>query len=106
MIIAFSAEGGAKLRDSDNFKEFKVVVPTDKREPGSISSMLGDIGALTENAEHVWISIPAFLSKFAPERCQAWNDAFTAMVAKVKQYGYVNDTNDAVRAHIETEQSA
>lgn len=100
MIIRFSADGSVALQGHDNFREFKATVPADDLSPQALARLVGGMAVPTDDGKHLWVSIPSFLARFAADHDQAWAEAFSRMIAKAGQFGYVDADRQAVRAHV------
>ena len=99
MIIAVTRPHGLDLRDRDNFREFKVLVegvPADLLE-----AALSPVARI--EGDYAWVSQAALRRWSGVEQPAAWLAAFDAMIESVRRFGWVNDADGTVRAHIERE---
>jgi hypothetical protein len=99
MIIYIAADSRAELRESDEFRSFKIVI-------GGASGLAALAGIATVDADGktAWVSREAVRRLRGPDPPAAWLASFDKMVESVRRFGWVNDETDSVRAHLETAQ--
>jgi hypothetical protein len=89
----------AKLRDADNFREFKVSL---KGTPGpeELAEALRPLGSMADE-DHVMVNRKALLDLPGARPDDAtWADSFQQMVDYADQHGWVGD-DGSIRAHID-----
>ena len=100
MIIRLVAKSRSiEIDDPGNFRAFSVQIEG-ALEPAAQSELLGRIAA-KHDREHVWISEQA-LRDWPPLKAEAWwQDGLTGMISAVQKFGWVDNENRSIRAHIE-----
>jgi hypothetical protein len=93
MIIHIVSATEVELNDRDNFKAFKVTLADPGLTAADIASALGGIGTVDADGKTVWVS-------GTPQPAE-WVASFDKMVEAVKKFGWVNEADGTVRAHIE-----
>ncbi len=101
MIIHISSANHVELNDRDNFKAFKVTLGSTDLTPVDIASALSGIATVEADGKTVWISGGALKNWQGEPQPAEWVAAFDKMVESVKKFGWVNEADGAVRAHIE-----
>ncbi|MEN3380435.1 MAG: hypothetical protein V7608_479 [Hyphomicrobiales bacterium] len=96
MIIEYSTVGGLRLLEPDDFRKFKVVL----RAPLATSrplidgvSFIDDSNALV--AINVVPRLPGVLDN------ASWRAGYDKMVAAARNHGWIDETGNAIRAHVE-----
>lgn len=101
MIIRVTAQGGVELREPNDFKGFKVLVEGPNMSVGQISSALTGIATVDAGGETAWVSQDALRRWKGKAQPAEWVASLDKMVESVKRFGWVNDEQGTVRAHIE-----
>jgi hypothetical protein len=101
MIIAITPSGQVELRDAENFRAFKIV---DEAGGGSqrLEAALSGLATLTDDGKAAWVvpgRLPALAGAAATD---AWRASLAKMIAAAGKFGWVNEADGTVRAHIET----
>jgi hypothetical protein len=89
-----------KLEDVDNFRSFKVVVAMPGAELEAVRRALANIAVLPDR-DTAWVSEQALREWAGYADNAAWQASLTAMIAKAKPYGWIDEANKAIRAHVE-----
>jgi predicted transcriptional regulator len=99
IIRIIGASRGIEIDDPKNFKAFSV------RIEGPISAevqaeLLGQV-AVNSDREHAWISERA-LREWPSLKSEAWwQEGLSNMIAAVQKFGWIDQANQSIRAHIE-----
>ena len=99
IIRVIGASRGIEIDDPKDFRAFSV------RIEGSIDAevqaeLLGRITA-SHDCEHAWISEQA-LREWPSLKCEAWwQEGLSNMMAAVQKFGWIDQANRSIRAHIE-----
>jgi predicted transcriptional regulator len=101
MIIRIIAAGRqVEIDDATNFKAFSVRIEGPFGDPVLQAELLGRV-ALGSDREHAWISEKA-LREWPSLASEAWwQEGLTNMIAAVQKFGWIDNTNHSIRAHIE-----
>ena len=101
MIIHIVSANQVELNDRENFKAFKVTLGDPGLSQPDIGTALKGIATVDTDGKTVWVS-PAALKNWQGQPQPAeWTAAFDKMVDSVKKFGWVNEADGTVRAHIE-----
>lgn len=100
MIIRV-AQGRVDLQDADEFKSFKIVAAPGV-SPAGLRDALAGIATVEADGKTAWVTRAAVRRLRGPTPPAEWLAAFDRMIESVRRFGWVNDTDDTVRAHIET----
>jgi predicted transcriptional regulator len=102
MIIRLVASSRSiVIDDPQNFRAFSVRVEG-SMDPALQAELLHRIAA-SSNRDHAWIS-EAALRDWPSLKSEAWwQDGLSNMVAAVQKFGWVDQANHSIRAHIEYE---
>jgi hypothetical protein len=92
----------ARLVEVSDFTSFSVVV-TDDAPP--LAERLAGVG-IARLDEHAWVRIDTLRELAGGAATPAWEEAFAAMLEKVRPHGWVDDELGAVRGHVEREPRA
>jgi hypothetical protein len=100
MIIRIIASSRSiEIDDPRNFRAFSV------RIEGSMDAVLQDQLlrgiALSSDGEHAWISEKALREWPSLESEVWWQDCLSNMIAAVQKFGWIDQANHSIRAHIE-----
>jgi hypothetical protein len=100
MIIRIIASGRSiEIDDPRNFRAFSV------RIEGSMDAVLQDQLlrgiAVSSDGEHAWMSEKA-LREWPSFKSEIWwQDGLSSMIAAVQKFGWIDQANHSIRAHIE-----
>ena len=100
MIIFITADGHAELREADEFKSFKIVADG-ALSPTAFGQALTGLATPEADGKTAWVKRDAVRRLCGPEASPAWLASFDKMIASVRRFGWVNDGDGTVRAHIE-----
>ena len=100
MIIRMIAKSRSiEIDDPKNFRAFSVRIEG-ALEPAAQAELLGRI-AVKHDREHAWISEKA-LRNWPSLKSEAWwQDGLSNMIAAVQKFGWIDQVNHSIRAHIE-----
>lgn len=99
IIRVIASSRSVEIDDSRNFKAFSV------RVEGSLdAAMQAELlhgVAVSSDREHAWISERA-LREWPSLASEAWwQDGLSQMIAAVQKFGWIDQANQSIRAHIE-----
>ena len=99
MIIRIVASHSKiEIDDARNFRAFAVRV--EGGDPVVQAELLGRV-ALRSDREHAWISEQA-LREWPELKSEAWwQEGLTNMIAAVQKFGWIDNADHSIRAHIE-----
>ena len=100
MIIRIIAAGRSiEIDDPRNFRAFSI------RIEGSMDAVLQDQLlrgiAVSSDGEHAWISEKALREWPSLKSEVWWQDGLSNMIAAVQKFGWIDQANHSIRAHIE-----
>ena len=99
MIIRLTSSRSIEIDDPRNFRSFSVRIEG-ALDDAAQAQLLGRI-AVKHDREHAWIS-EAALRDWPPLKSEAWwQDGLTGMIAAVQKFGWIDNENHSIRAHIE-----
>jgi predicted transcriptional regulator len=101
MIIRIIASTHSiEIDDAGNFKAFAVRMEGPFDDHAKAAELLGRV-ALSSDREHAWISEKALREwpQLASESW--WQDGLSKMIAAVERFGWIDQANHSIRAHIE-----
>jgi predicted transcriptional regulator len=88
-----------EIGDPKNFRAFSVRIER-ALEPAAQAELFSRI-AVKQDGEHAWISEQA-LRDWPSLKAEAWRqDGLTGMIAAVQKFGWIDNENHSIRAHIE-----
>jgi hypothetical protein len=96
VIVEYSAAGGLRLREPDDFHKFKIVL----RAPLSTSRPLID-GVMFIDEENALVRISIVPSLPGAPGDAAWREGYDKMVGAARKQGWIDETGNAIRAHVE-----
>jgi hypothetical protein len=101
MIIRITAaDRQVAIDDARNFRAFSVRIEGPFDDPALQAELLGRV-ALSSDREHAWISEKA-LREWPSLASEAWwQEGLTNMIAAVQKFGWIDNANHSIRAHIE-----
>src|SRR5262245_55018066 len=100
MFLKVSAAATVTLEDASNFRAFKVVVGQPNLGLDAVRGALLGIAVLPDR-DTAWVSEQALRSWREVASDTAWQEALTAMIAKARPYGWIDDANKTIKAHVE-----
>jgi hypothetical protein len=89
-----------KLEEANNFRAFKVVVTPRNVDLDTVRSALADIAVLPDR-DTAWVSERALRAWPELAGDPAWQGSLTAMIEKARPYGWIDDVNKTIKAHVE-----
>ncbi|MBV9784356.1 MAG: hypothetical protein JO264_11095 [Acidisphaera sp.] len=98
MILVVSASG-VTVEQAHDFKRFAMAV-AGGLEGAELQHALGRLATLAEE-DHAWVSETALRSMPGLRDDEAWQKGLDGMIAYARRHGWVDDTTQAIRAHIE-----
>jgi hypothetical protein len=99
IIRIIGASRSVQIDDPKNFKAFSVRIEG-AIDPAVQAELLGRVAVSSDN-EHAWISEKA-LREWPSLKSEAWwQDGLSNMIASVQKFGWIDQANQSIRAHIE-----
>ncbi len=99
IIRIIGASRSVQIDDPKNFKAFSVRIEG-AIDPDVQTELLGRV-AVSRNNEHAWIS-EKVLREWPSLKSEAWwQDGLSNMIASVQKFGWIDQANQSIRAHIE-----
>ena len=101
MSIRISAPNHSiEIDDPRNFKAFSVRIEGSFDNPAVQAELLGRV-ASSSDREHAWIS-EQVLREWPQLSAEAWwQQGLSNMIAAVRRFGWIDEANHSIRAHIE-----
>lgn len=91
-------DGVGAVREADNLKALSVRV-------ASVASLADPalVREVADDGSHVWLSIAELKARGAATVADTavWGEGFDGMIAFAGKHGWVNESGDAVRAHVD-----
>jgi len=100
MYLNVVAATVVKLEDADNFRSFKVVVAMPAADLETVRHALSGIAVMSDR-DTAWVSEEGLRKWPGYADNSAWQDSLTAMIQKAKPYGWVDEANKSIKAHVE-----
>jgi hypothetical protein len=100
MIISVHATNDVTLDDAQNFRAFKVVVNIPKATLEEARVALAGIATLPDR-ETAWVSADALRQWRGVKDDAEWQKNLDAMIEKAKPLGWIDETNNTIKAHVE-----
>ena len=99
MLVKIASDWSVSLEDPEDFKRFSVSVATSADELPRLRDAVSHAGSLIDK-DPMWVS-EAWL-RTAPGRIEGekWQDSVSAMIAGAKKYGWVDEANGSIKAHV------
>jgi predicted transcriptional regulator len=99
IIRVIASSRSVEIDDIRNFKAFSV------RIEGAMDSalqaeLLGRV-AVSSDSEHAWISEKALREWPSLKSEEWWQQGLSSMIAAVQKFGWIDQTNQSIRAHVE-----
>ena len=101
MIIHIASAGSVELQDADNFKAFKITLGGPLSH-ADVASALSGIARVDADGKTAWVSGDALKNWNGKPQPAEWQASFDKMVDAVKKFGWVNEADGTVRAHVES----
>jgi hypothetical protein len=100
IIRIIAADRQVEIDDARNFRAFSVHIEGAFDDPALQAELLGRV-ALSSDREHAWIS-EKLLREWPSLASEAWwQEGLTNMIAAVQKFGWIDNANHSIRAHIE-----
>jgi hypothetical protein len=100
LIRIIAADHSIELEDARNFRAFAVRIEGKFESQAAQDELLGR-AAIRHDREHAWIA-ERWLREWPPLAAESWwQDGLTNMIAAVRRFGWIDQTNHSIRAHIE-----
>lgn len=99
IIRVIGSSCSIQIDDPQNFKKFSVRIEGSV-DPGAQAELLGCV-AMSSDAEHAWISEKAPREWPSLKSEAWWQDGLSNMIAAVQKFGWIDQANQSIRAHIE-----
>ena len=100
MIIRLIASSrSVEIDDPGNFRAFAVRIEG-AMDPALQTELLSRVAA-TCDREHAWISERALREWPSLKSEEWWQQGLTQMIAAVQKFGWIDQANQSIRAHIE-----
>ena len=100
LIRIIAASRSIELEDASNFRAFAVRIEGPFESQAVQDEVLGR-AAISYDREHAWIA-ERWLREWQPLAGESWwQDGLTNMIAAVQRFGWIDQTNHSIRAHIE-----
>jgi predicted transcriptional regulator len=99
IIRLIAASHSLEIDDPKNFKAFSLRVEG-LLDAVAQAELFGRI-AVKHDREHAWIFEQALRDWPALKSEAWWQDGLTGMIAAVQKFGWIDNENRAIRAHIE-----
>ena len=100
MIRMIATSRSIEIDDPENFKAFSVRIEGPFDDPALQAELLGRV-ALGSDREHAWISEKALREWPSLASETWWQEGLTSMIAAVQKFGWIDNANRSIRAHIE-----
>ena len=99
MVIVVDVDGRTvSLQDPDDVKRFHVAA-AGRRDEAALAAAIGDLGRV--DGDEVWVRVPAVRAMAAGRVSPSWEDDFAGMLEYARSKGWLDDTGDSVKAHVE-----
>ena len=100
MEIHLRADDTLALEDADNFRSFKIVIDHPKTALARVRHAFADV-ALLSDADTAWVSEIALRRWAGHVDDHAWQHKLGEMIDKAKPHGWIDEVNQAIKAHVE-----
>jgi hypothetical protein len=100
LIRIIAATRSIELEDARNFRAFAVRIEGTFENQATLDELLGR-AAISHDREHAWIAERWLREWPSLAGESSWQDGLTNMIAAVQRFGWVDQTNHSIRAHIE-----
>ena len=100
IIRIIAADRSVQIDGTDNFKAFSVRIEGPFEDAATEAELLGRV-AVHSDREHAWIS-ERVLREWPSLKSEAWwQEGLTGMIAAVQKFGWIDNANHSIRAHID-----
>jgi hypothetical protein len=100
MFICVHATNDVTFEDRDNFRAFKVVVRIPQATLEEAQIALAGLATLPDR-ETAWVSADALRQWSGVRDNPDWQKNFDAMIEKAKPHGWIDESNNTIKAHVE-----
>jgi hypothetical protein len=97
MFIHVTRDLKIALMEPQDFKKFKLVIEAPRDQSGKLESALAPVATLTADG-HAWVKETWLRQQ---ESSPQWQEGLAAMIGVAKKYGWVDEQQQTIRAHIE-----
>lgn len=91
--------GRVTLEQPDDFTAFHVAVAGGAVSDDRLAAALAPHGRLED--DHAWVEVEAVRALAGEAATAEWQTAFDAMLDYARSKGYLDESGDAIRAHLE-----
>jgi hypothetical protein len=100
IIRVIASSRSVEIDEAHNFRAFAVRIEGPFDDPAVQAELLGRV-AVSSDGEHAWIS-ERMLREWPELQPESWwQEGLTKMIAAVQPFGWIDDINHSIRAHIE-----
>ena len=100
IIRVIASSSSIEIEDAGDFKAFAVRIEGSFDDPAVQTELLGRVAASSDR-EHAWIS-EQVLREWPSLKSETWRqDGLSKMIAAVQPFGWIDQVDHAIRAHIE-----
>ena len=99
IIRVIASSRSVEIDDPNNFRAFSVRIEG-AMESALQSELLGRV-AVSSDREHAWISEKALREWPSLASEEWWQQGLSSMIAAVQKFGWIDQANQSIRAHIE-----
>ena len=99
IIRVIASSRSVEIDDPENFRAFSVCIEG-AMESALQSELLGRV-AVSSDREHAWISEKALREWPSLRSEEWWQQGLSSMIAAVQKFGWIDQANQSIRAHIE-----
>jgi predicted transcriptional regulator len=99
IIRVIASSRSVEIDDIRNFKAFSVRIEG-AMDSALQSELLGRV-AVSSDSEHAWISEKALREWPSLKSEEWWQQGLSSMIAAVQKFGWIDQTNQSIRAHVE-----
>jgi hypothetical protein len=100
MELHLGADDHLRLVDPDNFRAFKLVVEQPREKFDHVKRAVSGAILLTD-ADTAWVSEMALRDLSGHPHDHAWQHQLAEMIEKAKPHGWIDEANQAIKAHVE-----
>ena len=100
MHLSVHATNDITLDDEQNFRAFKVVIRIPEATLEEARVALSGVATMPDR-ETAWVSAEALRQWRGVKDNAEWQSNFNAMIEKAKPHGWIDEANNAVKAHVE-----
>lgn len=100
MYIRVAADFTVTLEEPRDFKQFKLVVETERSALPRLRAALTEAAASLDE-ETAWIREGWLRRQGGLDANTAWQDGVSAMIAAARRFGWIDEATATVKAHID-----